>query len=384
MTLEGLCEDGHKLSKEILAAAKSQVCASDSDMILFTSGTSGSPKGVITTHYSRVNNVRAQALVLDATYTDKFLIVLPMFHCFSLSASILAAMAVGACVCFPENRRTKTILKTIEENKCTILTAVPTLFSAILARNDIKDYDLSTLRTGLIGGSTYPPSLFRKICNELGFELLPSLGQTEATAGITAGRFSDSMEVKSQTVGRFLEHIEGSIKDMDGNLLSQGQQGEICIRGYNVMQGYYKRPDLTKMVIDNDGWLHTGDIGYIDDQLNIHLTGRIKDMIIRGGENIAPSEIEDVIADLPGIRQVKVVGVPDDHYIEEICACIVCTDDSKVTPDEIRQYLKGFLAYYKIPKHIVFIDSLPMNQNNKVDINKCKDKALQILSAQRK
>lgn len=382
-SLDDLCELGNNISTERLSAAKSTVTASDPDVILFTSGTTSSPKGVVTTHFSRVNNIRAQAEALNTTHMDKFLIALPIFHCFSLSGSVLAAMAAGACVCFPENRRTHTILNTIEKSRCTIFTAVPTLFSAILARQDLKDFDLTSLRTGLIGGSMYPPSMFKRICETLNYDLLPSLGQTEATAGLTMGDLSDPLEVRATTIGRFMEHIEGCIMDEAGNKLPVGQQGEICIRGYNLMVGYYKRPDLTSKVIDKDGWLHTGDIGYQDDDGNIYLTGRLKDLIIRGGENIAPGEIENIIAEMPGVRQVKVVGVPDTHYIEEVCACVVCENNANLTPEDIREYVGKYLAYFKIPKYIIFIDEIPINCNGKFDTAKCKQLAIDKLSLEK-
>lgn len=382
-TLKDLCAEGKGISAEQLYNAKCSVWPEDPDVILFTSGTTSSPKGVVTTHYSRVNNIMAQAEAINTTHKDKFLIAIPMFHCLSLSGSILAAMTSGACVCFPEDRRTQTILRTVESCRCTVFNAVPTLFSALLAREDLNSYNLSSLRTGLIGGSMYPPSLFIEVCLRMGIDLLPSLGQTEATAGFTVGSYSDSMETKSSTVGHFMEHTDGCIMDQSGNPVETGKPGEICIRGYNVMKGYYKHPELTEKVIDKNGWLHTGDLGYLDEKNNIHMIGRIKELIIRDGENIAPGEIENVILEKPGVKEVKVVGIPDDHYIEEICSCIVCEEDIKITEKEIRDHVKGRLAYYKVPKYILFMDEIPKATNGKYDIMKCKEKATQMLGIKR-
>lgn len=362
-----------------LEAAKAAVRDSDPDVILFTSGTFGSPKGVVTTHFSRVNIAIAQAQLVNATEHDKFLVAIPMFHCFSLSGNILAAMAAGACVYFPENRRTRILLDAIEKDRCTVFSAVPTLFSAILARPELDACDLSSLRTGLIGGSLYPPELFRKIRERMHFELLPSLGQTEATAGITGASPEDAEEELAMSVGHFLEHVEGEIRDPNtGDTLPNGAMGEVCIRGYNVMKGYYGLPELTDAVIDKNGWLHTGDLGYIDEAGCLRLTGRIKDLIIRGGENIAPGELECIIAADERVSQVKVLGVPDPHYIEEICACVATVQGALLSEDDVRRMISNKLAYYKVPKYVLFFDKLPLTGNGKIAL-----KALSAMAADR-
>lgn len=353
----------------LLQAMKSMVTESDNDMILFTSGTSDAPKGVVTTHFSRVNNGYAQAELLNLSSKDRVCSALPIFHCFALSGNVLAALAAGACVCFPKDRHTASILGTVVKQRCTVLTAVPTLFLAILNRQDLSSYNLSSLRVGLIGGSPYPSDLIPRIEEVLQYEVLPSYGQTEATAGITGCLISTPLDVKKKTVGMFLPGIEGRIVDISsGMTLPQGETGEVLIRGFCVMRGYYKQPDLTRKVIDKEGWLHTGDLGYIDSDGNLYLTGRQKEVIIRGGENIMPGEIEHVIERMPGVRQVKVFGLPDPFYIEKICACIVPIEDGRLDARMILEYTRGVLAYYKIPDEIVFLPSLPLRPNGKVDI----------------
>lgn len=355
--------------KALLQSVVSSVTTSDIDMILFTSGTTGSAKGVVTTHFSRVNNSFAQAELLHLSPKDKVCSALPIFHCYALSGNVLAALAAGACVCFPKDRHTASILGTIVKHRCTVLNAVPTLFLAILGREDLSCYDISSLRVGLIGGSPYPLTLIPRIEQTLQYEVLPSYGQTEATAGITGCLASTPSEKKSKTVGVFFPGIEGRIVDINsGRTLSCGEIGEVCIRGYCVMQGYYKQPELTRKVIDQDGWLHTGDLGYIDSEGSLYLTGRQKEMIIRGGENIMPGEIERVIEMMPGIRQVKVIGLPDPFYIEKTCACIVPVADEMTNATKIKEYARSVLAYYKVPDEIVFLPSFPLLSNGKVDI----------------
>ena len=219
----------------------------------------------------------------------------------------------------------------------------------------------------------YSRAVFRN-SRKLRFNLLPSLGQTEATAGITAAMTHDSEEELSSTVGRFFDHIEAEIRDpITNTALPDGSPGELCIRGYSVMQGYYNRPDLTKTVIDSEGWLHTGDTGYINAAGNLVLTGRLKELIIRGGENIAPAEIENVISSDSRVSEVKVIGVPDPHYIEEICACVVHNNGQIITDEDIRQLVRETLAYYKVPRYVLFFDELPHTPSGKIALGILKE-----------
>ncbi len=364
------------VSPEELIRARAAVMPQDTDMILFTSGTTSASKGVMTTHFSRANIALAHVAALRATERDKFCVAIPMFHCFSLTANVLAALMCGACVYFPENRRTKTLFEAIEKDKITVLHAVPTLFSAMLARNNAGDYDTSSLRTGFIGGSVYTPEFFREVSRTLGYNLLSSIGQTEATAGFTFCDYDDDMEVKSTTVGRFIEHSEGMIRNVvTGEPQPVGETGEICIRGYGVMQCYVNNPEMTRQTLLPDGWLRTGDMGFIDENGRLHITGRLKDMIIRGGENISPAEIEQLLLDDGRAAEVKAVAVPDEHYGEEICACIVLRSGVSMSENEVRQLIKARLAYFKVPKYVLFMDSLPRTSSGKLALGRLKELA---------
>ena len=291
-----------------------------------------------------------------------------MFHCFTISTNIMASTAVGGCICLPDNRHTGSILRAIQRHRCTVLHAVPSMYRAIMARKDFGEYDISTLRVGIIGGSSYPPNDFIRIEEGFGMTLASSLGQTESTAGLTVCALDDSMEKRSTTVGKFMNHVEGKIADLEtGEALAPGKVGEICIKGYLVMQGYYHQPEQTAKAIDADGWLHTGDLGELDEDGDIILRGRIKELINRGGEKISPVEVENEICALPQVDTCRMIPVPDIHYGEEGCACVVLHENMSVSEEEIRNHLREQVAAYKIPKYILFFDKLPLNGTGKVD-----------------
>lgn len=368
-----------------LEAAKkmeAEVRPEDTACILFTSGSTSTPKGVMSSHYSRVNGGIQQAGDLLCTENDKFCVSMPIFHCFCISVNIMAALAVGGCVCFPVDRHILSILDAIEQCKCTVLNSVPTMFHAMLARNRSEKRDLSSLRIGFIGGAGYPPEEFIRIDETLGpqFTLMSSLGQTECTAGLTTCYQDDSMEVRSTTVGHFMNHVDGCIKDIvHGTHLPPGEMGEICVRGYLNMQGYYKLPELTAETIDSEGYVHTGDLGTLDKNGNITLSGRLKELIIRGGENISPGELETVLSRMDGVETCKVVGVPDPHYGEEICACIIPSAGISLSEDAIREFMAKDLAAFKIPKYICFFESLPVTATGKIKPSAVKKLAAETL-----
>lgn len=354
-------------SDELLHQAEAAVRPEDTACILYTSGTSSSPKAVLSSHYSRANSGIQQAKDLGATAEDRFCVAMPSFHCFCLSVNIMAACAVGACVYLPESRRTGALLTAISQGRCTVLSSVPALFHAMLCRPDFKSWDLSSLRTGFIGGAICPPEMFKEINDSFGFTLLSSLGQTEATAGITTAYLSDPLEVRATTVGHFMDHVEGKIVHIGtGQTQPPGESGEICVRGYVVMQGYYHMPDATAAAIDEDDWLHTGDMGYLDETGNLHLTGRLKELIIRGGENISPAEIEAVLAQDESIHICKAVGVPDPHYGEEVCLCVVPAEGAACSEEALRAKLSAVLADFKVPKYILLLNALPQTATGKV------------------
>jgi len=364
----------------LLAAQQTAVSSDDMAAILFTSGTTSMPKAVPSTHFMRVNNARIQARDLEATDADKFCVTIPLFHCFCISANLLSAVTCGACLCFPRSNRTAELMHTISTMRCTVFTSVPTLFHAMMARPDFDTYDISSLRIGLIGGAAYPAEQFVEIEQRFRFRLMSSLGQTEATAGLTVCNVNDTLAVRSTTVGHFMEHVEGSIRDEQNKALPIGKSGEICIRGYCVMPGYFHAPELTQAAIDADGWLHTGDMGYLDKDGNLHLTGRLKDMVIRGGENIAPAEIElCLIGCCSQIDQIKVVGVPDAHFGEELCACIVLRAGQTITEEDVREAVRSRLAYYKVPKYVVFVDQLPLTASGKIRPAETREMCIELL-----
>ena len=353
---------------------------SDPDVIIFTSGTSGISKGVLTTHLSRVNVAKAQADTISMTEADKCCVAIPLFHCFGLTGVALAALYCGSSLYFPVQRRTRLLLESVSVHRCTVFSAVPTLYSAIMARPDLRDFDLSSLRTGYIGGSLYTPEFFRKVEDTLKIRLAPSLGQTEATAGLTFISPDEAVEKRVGSVGRFLEGLEGKIQNLQtGKPQPVGESGEICIRGWSVMTGYVNEPEKTKETIDADGWLHTGDLGWLDEDGCLHLSGRLKELIIRGGENISPGEIEAALGMHPSVREVKAVAVPDAHYGEEVCACVVLKDGEAEDENALRSLAAEKLAYYKIPRYILFFDSLPKTGSGKLALAALQKQAAEAL-----
>ena len=349
-------KDIAKADDEDIEEARKAVNPMDMGYILFTSGTTALSKAAVGSHYARANMGLCQGKDIVTTPEDKFCVAMPLFHCFCFSVNFMAALFYGACLCFPKSKHTYDILGTIARECCGGISAVPTLFHAILSKNDISKYNISSLRAGFIGGSTYSASLFKEIEGTLNMTLLSSLGQTEATAAITTTSLDDSLDVRSTTVGHFIDNIEYKILE----------NSEICIRGYNVMSEYYKDETNTKSAIDEEGWLHTGDTGFITSDENLVLTGRIKELIIRGGENISPLEIESILFDDKRIIESKAIGVFDSHYGEEVALCVVRDPKSIITETDIRTLLKNNIAEYKVPKYIIFVDTLPKSISGKV------------------
>lgn len=358
---------GSGMSRKTLLSETRQVVPEDPSMILFTSGTNGRPKAVVTSHYARMNNGIQQADDLGATCEDRFCVMLPMFHCFSISTNILAALAVGGCLHLAEDRHSGTVLNLLEKRRCTIFNAVPTAYHSMIARPDFDQYDLSALRTGIIGGGTYTPEQFVLFEKKFGMTLLSSLGQTECTAGLTVSRMEDTLEARSTTVGHFMNHVEYKIAHLEtGEALAEGERGEICVRGYLVMDEYFGDPEQTAQTVDGQGWCHTGDLGWLDGDGNLHLCGRVKELVIRAGENISPKEVADVLLQDPRVADVKVIGVKDEHYGEELCACIVAAEGAQLSEDRVRQIVRERLEAFKVPAHVLFFDQLPYSTTGKI------------------
>jgi len=369
-------EDIEPTSDEELLNAEKLVRPEDTSLILYTSGTTSAPKCVMTSHYNRVNSALQQAKDLGATEKDVFLLAMPIFHCFSLTVNVFASIAVGATMYIPSSRRTLDLLTAISYGKCTIFSCVPALFDAIISRPDFDRWDVSSIRIGFIGGSACTKPLVYEIEKKLGITLLSSLGQTEATAGLTTTNPTDPVELRADSVGHFMDHIQGKVVSLQtGEEVPLGTSGEIVIRGYNVMQGYYKNESETNKALSVGGWLHTGDMGYLDGDGNLHLTGRTKELIIRGGENISPAEIEGVMARDPAVKTCKAIGVPSEHYGEEVCLCVILEHGVIRSEEEIRARLTKHLAYYKVPKYILFFDAFPETATGKVQLGELKKQA---------
>jgi len=323
--------------------------------LLFTSGTTGEPKAVLATHYGRVNSAAAHVEAMGASSDDRFLLAIPLHHCFSLTANLISAITVGATLCIPDDRHTEKLLECAERERCTIFNAVPTIFNAIISRHDISRYDLSSLRTGFIGGAAYTSDFFRRVNDTLNFSLIPGLGQTEGTASYTFAQWTEPLYVRAETVGRFMEHIEGKI----------AENGEICIRGFCVCK-------VLNEESSSDGWLHTGDVGFVDSEGYLRYTGRLKDIIVRGGENISPAEIESAVQKVePGLKEIAVFPLPDDHFGEEICLC--AAPANVIVPERLRELLTEKLPAFKVPKYIYLFDSLPQTESGKVAVGVLKD-----------
>ena len=370
-------QDVEPAPAEALAKAEAAVSPQDTGQILFTSGTTSIPKMVMGSQYARANCGRMQAKDLGATEEDVFLAALPTFHCFSLSVNVMASCAVGACLVLPASRKTMVLLSAIQEYKVTMLSCVPTLFFAMMSRADFKNWDVSSIKAGFIGGSPCTPAQFTAVEKAFGMTVLSSLGQTEATAGLTTSNLTDPLELRAETLGHMMDFLEGKITDIrTGKDLKTGQVGEICVRGYVVMQGYYKMPEETAKAIDKDGWLHTGDMGWFGEDGYLRLTGRIKDLIIRGGENISPAEIESAALEDTQIADCRAIGIPDDHYGEEICLCVILKRASTRTAAEIKEDLEKKLAAFKVPRYILFMTSFPTNPTGKILTKELKAAAL--------
>lgn len=345
----------------------------------YTSGTTGFPKGVMLTHSNIVNNAYNVASAMKLTDQDRLCIPVPFFHCFGCVMGTLACATMGATMVPVQEFSPKAVLETVEKEKCTALHGVPTMFIAELNDPDFEKYDLSSLRTGIMAGSNCPIEVMKAVNEKMGAtEITIAYGQTEASPVITQSRTIDPLELRVETVGKALPEVEVKIvKPGTMEEVQRGVQGELCTRGYHVMDGYYKNPDATREAIDGEGWLHTGDLAVMDENGYCRVTGRLKDMIIRGGENIYPREIEEFLYRHPKVLDVQVVGIPDSVYGEEVMAWIILKDGETATAEEIKEYCKGKISKHKIPRYIEFTDSYPMTASGKIQKFKLKEQALE-------
>jgi fatty-acyl-CoA synthase len=344
----------------------------DVSAILFTSGATDRPKGAVLTHFGMINNSNAMSISLRATEKDRYLMALPLFHCFGLLANLLASLHSGAATVFPPDIHSIDLLRTIEAEKCTLFNAVPAMLLSMANNPELERADISSLRAGILGGAAATAEQYGRMRKALGMRLISSLGQTEATAGITIADYDAGDEVNAHTAGPMLPLEEAKIVSLDtGETLAAGEAGELCIRGYNVMKGYYRK-EPGQPAIDGEGWLHTGDMGFFDEQGNLRLTGRRKEIIIRGGENISPAEVEGYILGDSRVAEVKCIGVPDAFLGEEICACVALNPGRQITEREIRDNLAATLAKFKVPRYVLFFDSLPKTGSGKIALSRLR------------
>jgi fatty-acyl-CoA synthase len=347
----------------------------------YTSGTTGFPKGVMLTHYNVVNNGYNIGECMELTEKDRLCIPVPFFHCFGCVLGVMACVTHGTTMVPVEIFDPLKVLQTIEAEKCTAVHGVPTMFIAELEHPDFKNFDLSSLRTGIMAGSNCPIEVMKKVISEMhASEITIAYGQTESSPVITQTRTNDPIELRVATVGKALPDVEVKIVDIEtGATLPPGKQGELCTRGYLVMKGYYKMPDETAKAIDAEKWLHTGDLAIMDENGYCKITGRIKNMIIRGGENIYPREIEEFLYTHPKVSDIQVYGIPDRKFGEQVMASIILKKGMEMTEDEVRAFCKDKIANYKIPRYVRFVDSYPMTASGKIQKFKMRDMAIKEL-----
>ena len=373
-----------KVSEEERIAVQASCDIHDVINMQYTSGTTGFPKGVMLTHYNLVNNGKCIGDCMAFTEKDRLCIAVPLFHCFGMVLGVTASVTHGSAMIVIEAFNPLKVMQAIQMEKCTAVHGVPTMFIAMLEHPEFKNIDFSSLRTGIMAGSPCPIKVMQRVMEDMHMpEIVITYGQTEASPGITMSRTDDPIELRVSTVGRLLPHCEAKIMNPEtGEECPPGVPGEIVTRGYHVMKGYYKMPEATALAIDKDGWLHTGDIGSVDENGYFKITGRLKDMIIRGGENIYPREIEEFLYTHPKVKDVQVVGVPDEKYGEEVLACIILQDGCEATEEEIISFVQEGLSRFKKPRYVLFMDSFPMTASGKIQKYKLREMGIVKLNLQ--
>jgi fatty-acyl-CoA synthase len=372
---DDVCAAGGDTQLRALAGLAQRLSPGDVINIQFTSGTTGSPKGAALSHYNILNNANQVAAGMHLTEADRLCIPVPMYHCFGMVMGMLACVTRGATAVFPADAfEAGSVLAAIESEGCTALHGVPTMFIAELEHPEFERYDLSTLRTGIMAGAPCPVEVMKKVISLMHMsEVLIAYGQTECSPVNHMTRADDPLEKRVETVGRPGPHLEVKIVDEQGSTVPIGEKGDICTRGYAVMTGYWEDPERTAETVDEEGWLHSGDLGVMDEDGYVRIVGRLKDMIIRGGENIYPREVEEFLFTHPKIQDAQVIGVPDLKYGEEVCAWIQLKDGETLSEDEVRAYCRERIAYFKVPRYIRFVSEYPMTVTGKVQKFKMRD-----------
>ena len=350
----------------------------------YTSGTTGFPKGVMLTHHNITNNGQFMGDCMKFTSDDRLLIVVPLFHCFGCVLGMMSCLTHCTTIVLMERYHPLHEMEILQNERCTAVHGVPTMFIGMLEHPDFDKFDFSHLRTGIMAGSPCPIKTMRDVTEKMHLgELTITYGQTECSPGMTMSRTDDPLELRCTTVGKLLPCCEGKIIDPEtGKEVPYGTPGEIVTRGYHVMKGYYKMPEATRQAIDEEKWLHTGDIGTMDEDGNFRITGRLKDMIIRGGENIYPREIEEFLYTHPSVRDVQVVGVPDLKYGEEVCACVVLKEGCSAGEEELIQFVRTGLSRFKAPRYVLLMDGFPMTASGKIQKFKLREIGVERLNLQ--
>ncbi|MDR3129283.1 MAG: AMP-binding protein [Tannerellaceae bacterium] len=373
---------GKNVDDEVLRREGRLINCHDVVNMQYTSGTTGFPKGVMLTHHNIANNGYFTGAGMGFTANDKLCCCVPLFHCFGVVLATMNVLTHGCTQVMVERFDPLVVLASVHKERCTALYGVPTMFIAELSHPMFDLFDLTSLRTGIMAGSLCPIELMRNVTEKMHITHITSVyGLTESSPGMTHSTLADSFEERCTTVGKEYPFTEVKVLDPEtGKECPVGVQGEMCCRGYLVMKGYYKNPEATAEVIDVNGWLHSGDLGVKDEQGNYRITGRIKDMIIRGGENIYPREIEEFLYHMEAIKDVQVAAVPSEKYGEEVGAFIILKEGLHLTPEDVQDFCRGKIARHKIPSYVFFVDSFPLTGSGKIQKFKLKDIALQLLS----
>ena len=383
LTFEEAMKRADSVPVETLESMAQRVKPDDVCNMQYTSGTTGFPKGVMLTHYNVVNDGKCIGDRMGLSTADRMMIQVPMFHCFGMVLAMTASMTHGTTLCPLPYFSAKNSLACINQERITCFHGVPTMFIAMFNHEDYRKTDFSYMRTGIMAGSGCPPELMKRAArpDEMNMRGIVSVyGQTESSPGSTMSAWTDSLELRTETVGYSFPHVQTKVVDPEtGRELPDGVDGEFCSRGYNIMKGYYKMPEATNQAVDADGWLHSGDLARRNPDGTYLITGRLKDMIIRGGENIYPKEIEEFIYTHPAVADVQVIGVPDARYGEAVMACIVLKPGQQVTKEEMIEYIRSHMARHKVPQYIEFVDSFPMNAAGKVLKYKMREEAAERL-----
>ena len=374
---DDILEMGKSISDRDLTERLDSLSPDDVINMQYTSGTTGFPKGVMLSHTNLIGNAMSMAACMQLTPADAMCIPVPFFHCFGCVIGTMCCMVSGTAMAPVVSFSAVQVLKTVQASHCNAILGVPTMFIAEFEEMDKNSYDTSSLRTGVMAGSTCPVEVMKRVISDMGAaEMTIVYGQTESSPGITQTRVHDSLELKTTTVGKALPNVEVKIVDpLIGTEMPLGEQGELCTRGYHVMKGYYKMPEATAKAVDKENWLHTGDLAIMDENGYCRITGRIKDMIIRGGENIYPREIEEFLYTHPKIKDVQVVGVPSEKYGEEVAAFIQLKAKETATDKEISAFCKDRISFHKIPKFIFFVEEYPTTASGKIQKFKLRELA---------